>query len=221
MKIKAITLMLALVSPLGLAMDRYIAVQGEASRAVTPDEVTFSVTFIADGQDPDQLLSAIEARAKPLLARLKSLGLVDKDIQGYRFEVFPRYEKDKPVGLRVQQRYQLTVHGFDKYPAVLKATTQAKVDQLGQASLGYSGQEQLYQELLAEAVTKARAKAKLLAKAGDAQLGKLVSVDEQGSYRPPVMFLKAAAMSDARESAQTPGEIQVQANVSARFALKD
>ncbi|EKE72192.1 SIMPL domain-containing protein [Gallaecimonas xiamenensis] len=221
MKIKALALMLAAASPLGMAMDRYVSVQGEATRSVVPDQVSFSVAFSAEGQDADQLLKEIETKAAPFLAKLGALGIADKDIQGHRFEVFPRYDKDKMTGLRAQQRYQITVHGFALYPKVLKAAVEAKADQVGQGQLGYSQQDQLYQELLADAVRHARTKAKLLAEAGDAELGKLVSVDEQGGYQPPVMYMRTQTLEAKGAAVQTAGEMDVRASISARFALKD
>src|SRR5690606_15580277 len=111
-----LALMLALASPFGMAMDRYVAVQGEASRAVVPDQVSISLAFAAEGEDPDQLLQVVETKAAPFLAKLKALGIADKDIQGHRFEVYPRFDEGKSVGLRAQQRYQILIHGFELYP---------------------------------------------------------------------------------------------------------
>lgn len=219
MKVAALAMVLAVASPLTMAMDRYVAVQGEASRAVAPDEVSFTLSFSSEGEQSDVLLKDIEAKAKPFLAAIKKLGVADKDIQGTRFDVSPRYVDGKAAGLRAQQSYRVTVHDFDLYPKALKVAVDAHSDGIGQVQLAYSGQDKLYRELLAQAVMDAKSKAALLANAGGTSLGKMVSVDEQGGGRAPVVYMRAAAMESG--PMQTPGTIDVSASVSARFAIKD
>ncbi|WP_341504083.1 SIMPL domain-containing protein [Gallaecimonas sp. GXIMD4217] len=220
MKTMTLALVALLGSPLALAADRYVSVQGEAVRAVAPDQVLVQVSFSAEGADAQVLLEQVESQARPFLTELKGLGIAERHIQGHRFEVYPRYEKGKTIGLRAQQRYSVTVEGFERYPKVLKAAVAAGASHVGQGQLQYSKKDELYLELLAQALVNARAKAKLLAKAGDASLGKVLSVDEQGGFQPPVMYMRAAAM-EAKGSGpvQTAGEIEVKASVSARFEL--
>ncbi|WP_115718636.1 SIMPL domain-containing protein [Gallaecimonas mangrovi] len=207
-----------LASPAVFAAERYIAVNGQASAAVTPDEVVLTVAFSDNGQEADQLLANIRQQALPFLDAIQKLGIAKADIQGSRFEVYPRYEDSKNVGLTAKQSYRITMHEFALYPKVLTAAVTAKADNIGQAQLAYSKQPELYKKLLAKAVKDAKEKATILAHAGGSQLGKVINIEEQGSNRSPVIAMKVMA---ARAPIQTPGQIEVDAAVQARFSIKD
>lgn len=67
--------------PMARASDRTVSVTGTATITATPDQYVFSPTYNFTQSDKQAALDAVSAKSNEVVAKLKALGVADKDIK--------------------------------------------------------------------------------------------------------------------------------------------
>lgn len=204
---------------------RVVAVVGEAKRSVTPDEFTINLT-LKEGDGKGDKLTIVE-KHKRLVAELKKVGidpsaLKTEDIGNSRYK-----RKD----VRTTINYELKLVGFESVALAFDAFDAAGVRQAWLAESKYSKQEQVREELMAEAVRNARRMAEILTEAAGATLGAPMSIEMPSvrTYAGVVrsMNYKAARADSAEESVAELNlevrdvEMSAQVNVTYEFVVEE
>jgi hypothetical protein len=168
--------------------DDHITVAGAASRTVVPGVATWRVEAVAVDDDPRTAFERCSGRLNALVARLAAVGEVATDA----VVVQPHWENDGPpkgaeaIGaVRVRS-------AADRAGEVAQAAMAAGADRLHGPSFVYES-EAVHEELLADALAAARRKAERLAGAASRQLGRVISIEEQGARRGGEERVMAAA----------------------------
>ena len=201
-----------------------ISVTGEATISAPPDLARIEAGVTTDAKTARDAANANnDAMGKVLLA-LKSAGLSDKDYQTSRLSLQPQYaNQNRPgpnvlSGYRASNQVTIKLRDVSKIAGVIDAVTAAGANDIGGINFTISNASKLLDDARAEAVTDARRKAEIYAKAAGVTLGAPISISEHGAA-VPIMYRRAAAPM-AAETPIAPGEETLRVTVGISWEIK-
>lgn len=201
-----------------------ISVTGEATISAPPDLAQIDAGVTTDAKTAREAASANnDAMGKVLLA-LKSAGLSEKDYQTSRLSLQPQYtNQNRPgpstlSGFRATNHVTIRLRDVTRIGSVIDAVTAAGANDIGGINFMVSNASKLLDNARAEAVTDARRKAEIYAKAAGVTLGAPVSISEHGAAMP-VLYRRAAAPM-AAEAPIAPGEETLRVTVGISWEIK-
>lgn len=221
---------------------RSITVSGMAERKVMPDEAHITVNLNAQDKALATACSAHDKKLISLMAMVKKAGIEEKKVSTQSSNIQPVYTyrndgsgNSKRVfeGYRVQTNIDITVGDTSKLAGLMDAIANGGFEQGANTEWGnlmsvyytLSNPDALRDELLAQAITNARAKAEKMADAAGADIGGVYQINENGTPQfqpvmaPRAMVMKAEMAGDAA-MAPPAGEQNVQSNVTVTYELK-
>jgi uncharacterized protein len=86
-----------------------IAVAGESELLLPPDYATITVGVVTQAPQVANALAENSERMTRVIAAIKSVGVLDKDIQTSIFRIRPKYEKTARVTIRTKHSERLLV----------------------------------------------------------------------------------------------------------------
>jgi uncharacterized protein YggE len=205
-----------------LALEKLITVSGEAVTSATPDIVTIRLGVATQG---DTARKANEANAKTMnavLAAIKAAGAEDRDIQTSRLSLQPQFEQ-KPngpphlTGFRASNDVSVKLRDVGKLSDLIDRAVAAGANEMSGIEFSVSDHSKRLDEARAQAVTDARRKAEIYAKAAGVVVGRPVSITENMTSSPPRPV--AAAAFRAAPTPVSPGEVTLHAGVTISFEL--
>lgn len=226
---------------------RSISVSGMAERKIVPNEAHLRVNLNSMDMKMAQAKAAHDAKLKKLLGITGDAKIDERKVRTESSTIQPIYDyvNDPKTGqgtrvfkgYRVQTQLDITVADTNKLGGLMEQITSAGFEEGANTEWGnlldlnyqIADPDKQRDELLAEAITNARAKAARMAQAAEASLGRVYQINEGSapSFRPPVpmpmvMMAKSADAGAMNEAAYAPpaGEQNVQATVNVVFELK-
>jgi uncharacterized protein len=207
-----------------------MTVIGTGTVSATPDTAYISLAVESTAPTANVALDNNTSNMKKLMKTLNDLGIPKKDIHTGSFNVYPRYGKadDKTgeppfLGYEVNNEITVTVCQIDQMGKVLDQSVKNGANRINGLHFGFSNQTKLQDDARKRAVEDAKRKAELLASTAGARLTSVVSITEEGGYRPRVYGL----MQDARRITPggdvpiSPGEQTLTINVTIVWKLAD
>ncbi|WIX31290.1 SIMPL domain-containing protein [Salinicola sp. JS01] len=223
-----------------------LRVQANATLSVAPDTATLDARLWertpaqAQGSETSgdaaalkQARERLEQRTGELIRTLEKAGIPRDAIRAGSLSVRPDYvpspqrgDDTQPPQVRTQleRPITLTLDDLERLPRVLDALTSAGVDALDGVTYGLKDSDAADDRALAQALERARAKAKLMAKTLDVDLGDVISVEETTapSFKPQMMMMRAAAEDSAGSAPEyRSGEIDIDAGVNVTWSIDD
>lgn len=199
-----------------------------------PDLAIFSAGVTSQGKTAAAALAANSADMNRVIAALKASGIADRDIQTSNLSINPVYrqqvvrkdgqlEETVPVIVGYQVNNQVTVRQrkLADFGKVLDTLVSAGANQVNGPSFELDDSDAAMDEARTAAMTKARQRADLYARAAGLKVKRIVSISEGGGYNPqpmPMLYAKAA-MADAAPTPVAAGEVGLTATVSVQFEL--
>jgi uncharacterized protein len=207
-----------------------IIVSGSSDVRVAPDEATVRMGIVRQANNAQVAQQQTNAAAQQILAAITKVGIPAADVQTSRLTLTPMYDQrprsdDPPriVGYMAQNVVSITVSDLTLVGPAIDAGFNAGANQLEGVQFGLRDDLPSRQEALKQAVLDGRKKAEVIAEALNVNLGNVLEVAEGG-----VSVMSKDAMAEGRvfmaaaPSAQTPvspGELEVRASVTIRFAI--
>ncbi len=215
--------------------EKTISVTGQASTFVEPDRL--NINFGVEVQKPTakEALDENSDKMNKVIDAIKSAGINDDEISTSQFSIYPVYEsyqeketgiyKQRLTGYSVSNIIHVKTPKLDLVSNIIDAAVDVGVNRVDSVSFSLSEkkQQQLSDDLLAEAIKNAKSKAeKALVPLNYQIIGvKYVSLTDGGYYPPPVpMYYKEAAMDSM--SSVTPifsSDQQVSASATVVFLI--
>jgi uncharacterized protein YggE len=212
-----------------------LSINAEARASRKPDLAVFTAGVTSQGKTAAAALAANSADMNKVVAALKAAGIADKDIQTSNLNLNPIYaqpvvgpngqvENQEPriIGYQVNNQVTVKQRKLAEFGKVLDTLVAAGANQINGPSFELENGDAAMDEARAAAMTKARQRAELYAKAAGLKVKRIVSISEGGGYSPPMPVVYAkAAMADIG-SAPTPvaaGEVGLMASVAVQFEL--
>ena len=206
-----------------------ISVNGHAATEVVPDMATLF------GGLEKRALTAEEARnglAKKMhaLKHLLTVQMIpEQDIQTVRYSLQPEYIYEKNMqrltGYLARADYKIKIMNLEELGPVMDKSINCGLV-VNKVEFGLNNRSLFENNLLDEAVTNARAKAAVVARAGGRTLGRLVHANlgtVTGATRTMNRNMLMAKTADTAEAAATeldPGVISVSVDVNLEFELE-
>ncbi|HYZ25390.1 MAG TPA: SIMPL domain-containing protein [Geminicoccaceae bacterium] len=208
--------------------ERRLVVSGAGEASARPDTAVILAGVVVQADTAGAALADNTRAMNAVLEQLRASGLAEEDIQTSQFSVMPLYEQRRPdpetieppriIGYQVSNQVTARVRDLDRLGAVLDALVSAGANSIDGPSFEIADPEPLLEQARDAAVADALAKAKRYAAAAGVKLGKIVSIEEGGSYAPPRPMMRAEAMDSAVPIA--PGQTELSAAVAITFVIE-
>lgn len=225
-----IAVMLFLWKPwsVGSSDDRTVKVTGETTVKAEPDEFIFYPTYQTENDDKAAALKELTATSETVIAKLKELGVADKDIKtdtsGYDFPVYPVAEggQETTYSLRLTVR----IDNRDKAQTVQDylVGTAPTGSVSPQATFSDTKRHQLESQARDEATKDARAKAEQSATNLGFKLGKVKAVEDGLGFGDDIITLEARGAaevaSDSSKLSVQPGQDEFRYSVTVTYFLR-
>ena len=205
-----------------------IDVNATATVLSRPDtaEVTFEINEESD--NAEEAMKNCSARAEKVLAALLENGTEESDVSTESTTVSPRYnysDSDSPRITGYLANISIRVKGqkADEIGSVISAAMTGGADSVYGPSFYCSDYDQKYEEALAQAVSAARAKAEVIARAAGKEkvIFKSISEGYQNTvYKSANAITESMAMEDTAAAWSVPVEVQtaeITASITAYF----
>ena len=227
---------------------RSFSVSGEGRAVAKPDIARFTWSLISEGGiDLAALQTLNTSKSNDIIKFLKGEGINEKDIRTEQYQVSPQYESvqcaqpvyyrsgvigapitcppAKIVGYSVNQTVSVKVRDFAKIGDLLSGVVEKGANSVSELSFTIDDPSQLENEARIRAIEQAQAKAKVVARAGDFSVGRLLGIDE--GYMPYYANKDVRTMSfDVAEGAVAvpapsiePGSQETVVSVTLRYEI--
>jgi uncharacterized protein YggE len=205
-----------------------ITVSGEANVSVAPDFAQVEGGVTSEAKTAREASEANNAAMGKVLLALKGAGIDEKDYQTSRLSLQPQYAPATPnrntpqiSGYRASNRVVIKVRDVTKVANVIDTLVGAGANEIGGINFIVTQASKALDEARTKAVTDARRKAEIYAKAAGVTLGEAINITEEGAAPPPVFRSKMAAPMAANSPAPVaPGEEQLSITVNVTWAIK-
>ncbi len=217
-----------------------ITVQGEGQATLPPDvaRISFSVENVSATVAAAQESTTKQANAA--LDFVKEQGIAEKDIKTLSYNISPQYSYPNPcvpgmlcpdytrapkvTGYQVSETIQVTVHDLTKVGEMLGGLGKLEVQNLNGPAFALDDSTAGYNAARADAITKAKSQAKLLASQLGVRLGKIINFSASSGGYPYPMYAYGMGGDMVASKAETPniqtGENTYNASVSITYEIR-
>lgn len=230
-----ITLLLLLVVSSTLAADdqrkNTLTVQGNALLRLPSSELQLSLSTLSSASTAQEALEINQEKMEKLLGALKSVGIKPEEIETGSFDVSPTYtrppkdhdENWRPQinGYQIRNTLSVRTNQLNLAGKMIDAAVAGGADQIDSLHFLNSHQEEAQNQALSLAIQNALTQAQIAASAANVKIKGIreIIVNPSDHVMPTPRFglFKASAM----ETHIAPGTVEVRANVSVVYEIKD
>ncbi|MBI5221097.1 MAG: SIMPL domain-containing protein [Candidatus Liptonbacteria bacterium] len=228
---------------------RNFSVTGEAKVVAVPDVAQFTFSVLTEGGTDISVLQKDNTdKVNRAIAFVKAGGVDAKDVQTQSYNLEPRYTTyqcyprpiiqngvttvepcppPKITGYSIRQEVLVKIRDFDKIGDLLGGVIKNGANSVSNLNFTIDDPAKYQQDAREKAIAKAKEKAKLVARAGDFGLGRLLGIEE-GGYQPYANYkmLSAAPMMEglgggaAPAPSIEPGSQEIAVTVTLRYEIQ-
>ena len=200
-----------------------VAVTGEATVSVPPDQAQIDGGVTSEAKTAREASEANNAAMGRVLLALKNAGIEEKDYQTSRLSLQPQHAPNRAgpspiVGYQASNRVTIRLRDVTKIANVIDVLVGAGANDIGGINFVVSQASKHLDEARVKAISDARRKAEIYARAAGVTLGEPISISEEGSPAPLFRGKMAAPMAAGAPVAQGEETLSVSVNVS--WAIK-
>lgn len=213
---------------------RYIGQEIESKNTITvtdtgeiyakPDLALIDFSVITEAKTVALAMKENTEKMNNIISFVKGQGVEEKDLKTRAFNIYPRYEYRKVeteiypwppgkrvlVGYEIRQQLEVKIRDLNKIGEIIEGATTAGANRVGDLQFTIDNQDEVKKQARAQAIDKAKAKAKELA----SQLGiKLVRITNftESSYIPRFYAYEKALPAPGGLGGEVP-EIEIGEN---------
>jgi hypothetical protein len=203
---------------------RQITVVGQGEVKGKPDTATVQIGVDTEAPTAQEALNQNTAQTQAVQAKLKELGIAEKDMQTSNFSIFPAYDADgqRVTGYRVSNMVSVTIRNLDQTGILLDQVVQVGANSVYGISFSVDDPKVLFDQAREAAMQDAKERATKLAQAGGASIGDVLVITENIGAESPIP-LAMPAMAEAADRAAVPvqpGEQSFNLSVQVTYALR-
>jgi len=209
--------------------NRFITVTGEGEVSAVPDTAWVTSGVNTQASTAAKALSDNNKLMQEMLEVFSDADIDEKHIQTAGFNIHPIYDyganpnPPRLNGYQVSNSITAKLTDLDKLGELLDDIVNAGSNQVSGIQFGFNNDEELLDQARQNAMANAMKKARLYAKAVDAEVGDVVSISETGAILPAPVFRHAEmAQSKIMDSGSVPvmkGEQELIATVTVVYEL--
>lgn len=202
-----------------------VVATGEVS--AVPDIATIGAGVVTQAPTAAAAMNENARRTAATVATIRKAGVADRDIQTTSVSLSPqyRYAENKPpeiTGYQASSRVSIRFRDIKAAGPILDSLVAAGANQIDGPTLSIDKPEPLLDRAREQAITTARARAALYARAAGLQVKRIIAISE-GSFeqmpRPMPMMMIRAQAKEAADSSIEAGEQKLAISVSVTFEL--
>lgn len=202
---------------------RQITVIGTGEVKATPDTANVQIGVQTNGASTQEALDANNAQMEAVIAKLKELGVDEKDLQTSGLSIFPRYNEDGSSinGYQVSNTLNVTIRNLAQAGDLLDKVVEAGANQVYGISLSVADTSSFEAQAREQALQAAKQKAEQLAQASGGSIGQVLVVTESIGSTPvlPIPYAAEMATGNAKLAVQ-PGEQTISLQVQVTYELR-
>ena len=208
---------------------REITVDAQGVSFAAPDIATVSIGVNTEGATADKTVESNTKKMNDVIAKIKELGVENKDIQTTTYYLNPKYSWTQEKGsfqdgYTVNQDVTVKVRDLSKVGEILTAVTKTGANVVGNVSFSIEDPEKAKTEAREMAIAKAKEKAEMIAQQTGLKLGKVTNYyeyQEYGYYGKGAIyptFAEGGGMMDSAAMIE-PGTEEVKLNVTLTYKV--
>jgi uncharacterized protein YggE len=205
-----------------VSQDRAVSTTGIAIVRSAPDEALVTLGVHTDADTAQAAMDRNGELMSDVILALLDVGLREDQLATATLSLWPRWGDDgqEVVGFTAENQITVTVRDLDRVGSIIDRAVGAGANLTSGITFRVSEVNAAADQALSEAVADARRKAELLAQAGGAELGEVVTIAElsSGGISPPVVYAEAVA-EDGAATQVLPPTLESQVSVSVTWAL--
>lgn len=200
-----------------------VSALGEAKRV--PDVARMSTGVVTRATDANAAMRANAEQMAKVVAAIKAAGIAERDVQTTGINLNPTYQyrdNQPPVitGYEAHNTVSITVRDVAKLGKILDTLTSVGANQINGPSFDVDKKDEALDEARQKAIASAQTRAEMYAKTLGMKVRRIVSINEGGSFNPPVPMMRAMAMkAEAADTSVSPGENTLSVNLDVVFEL--
>lgn len=201
-----------------------VSAQGEARRV--PDIARISTGVVTRAADANAAMRANAEQMAKVVAAIKAAGIADRDVQTSGINLNPNYQyrENQPptiTGYEANNTVSMTVRDVAKLGKILDSLTSVGANQINGPSFDVDKKDEALDEARRKAIESAQARAEMYAKTLGMKVRRIVSINEGGSFAPPIPMVRgmAAMKAEAADTSVSPGENTLSVNLDVMFEL--
>ena len=228
---------LAILKDKMLNDNNLVTVTAEGKVFAKPDIATINLGIKTDvKKDAQTAVKEGADKMNNIIDKMKKLGIDEKDIKTTAYSLNPSYVYPRDggqaqiAGYELYQQISIKIRNLDKIGEVIKESANVGANQIGNVEFTIDDTDALKSMARAEAIKKAKEKAREIEKESGINLGKIVGVYE-GDYVYPMyesrsamgagdMMAKSITPEVAVSPIINPGESEVRLNVTLTYKVK-
>ncbi|MBY0563539.1 MAG: SIMPL domain-containing protein [Hyphomonadaceae bacterium] len=196
-------------------------VAGEA--VALPDMATINLGVRSEASTAQAAMAANAEAMTALMRALRRAGLPEGDIQTSHVSLYPDRDGDRIVRYRAANSVRVLVRDIDDVGPVIDRAVTAGAVTLNGVWLGLQDPEAQLQHARMDAVSSARERADVYARALGMRVEHIISVTEAGAAAPSFseeIVVTGRRVGNAPVTPIAPGELTTRVNVSVAFQLR-
>ena len=205
-----------------------MTVTGIGHATAQPDQAEIQVGVLTESVTAREALDSNTTAMQALFKTLAAFQIADRDIQTTSFTVSPVYarrdrEHDLPriAAYRVENRVSLNLRGLAQVGKLLDTLVTQGANTVHSIQFTVADPQPLLDAARQQAVQDARRKADLYAKAAGVAIGRVLSMQEEGTGVPSPRPMFARTMAAESSVPVAPGESTFSARVTMIYELID
>jgi hypothetical protein len=203
-----------------------VVATGEVTRV--PDIVRVSAGVVTTAPTASGALAENAKRMESVRQALRRAGIADRDIQTSQLNLFPDYRQDERtqqqvlIGYRASNEVNVRFRDIAATGKILDALVAQGANQINGPSLGIDKPEAALDEARTKALTAARARAELYARATGKRVGRMLWISEGGGGGGPMPMFRDGGISAMAVSKTeiSPGEQSLSVTLNVSFELE-
>lgn len=202
--------------------DRTVSTTGVAIVRSAPDEALITLGVHTDADTAQAAMDRNAELMADVIASLLDAGLSEDQLATSSLSLWPTWGIDgqEVVGFTAENQVTATVRDLDRLGSIIDRAVASGANLSSGITFRVSENSAAADAALTEAVADARRKADLLAQAGGASLGEVITIAEasSGGISPPVLYAEDLAGAD-RATQVLPPTLESQVSVSVTWSL--
>lgn len=213
---------------------RTVTVSASDKMSVEPDIATLSFSVITEGKNNKNITSENNTKINSAISLLKKAGIKNDDIKTSQYELTPIYSRqnNKSVGIfvptiqlyKISQTVSVKIRNFDLLSGIIGKLPNLGINKINGIVFSIENKDKYLNEIQKNAFTKAKSKAKEIAKQSGIKLGRIVNVSINSNspilyYRPNVLSTESGGNSTVNPNIKS-GSQKLDINVSIKYEIK-
>ena len=205
-----------------------VVASGEGSVKVAPDRAWLQVTAESRAKSPREAQNLNAQVMSTVLQKLRATGLKDEALQTRGYDLQPEYDynsgRQTLRGYVARNSVEVRIDELNRVGEILDVAVASGATSVGNVRFDLKDRASVEREALRLAVADARRRADAAASGAGLKVDRVIRIEEhRARMQPPVPMMmaeRAVGMAAQAVPPVTPGELEVQANVTLVAAIR-